>query len=215
MEKSFKFTTIKNWLNEQQSTEPFYGCVMMDPKKIEGWEEIHLAGIDEKDTYTKPNDDSYGLEYEPHITLVYGIIEDEVDPSVIVDMMEQKLDPISVKISEIDVFENEEYDVVKYNVPVTKELLKYRNMFLESFSNTQKFNDYKPHITIAYCKPRTGNKYKKILNEPFKINFVKGVYSYHKQDGSEDLIRRVVNLETKEEEKLNNDIIKSKKVKIK
>lgn len=205
-----KFLSIDNWLLEQKKEEPVYGCVMMEPSKIKGWEENHLSGIDEEDVYVKPMDDSYGLEEQPHITVLYGIHEDEVDPSVVVDMMEQKMDPIKVQIKEIDVFENKEYDVVKYNVPVTKELQAYRDMFMESFANTQKFPEFHPHMTIAYVKPGKGKKYKKILNEPFDVRFVKAVYSYHKDGQQDELIRRVTNLEKKEEKRNDDSIVKSK-----
>ena len=64
-------------------------------------------------------------------------------------------------------------------------------------------------MTIAYVKPGLGKKYKKILNEPFEVTFTKGIYSYHNQDPKEhNLIRKVVNLETKKEktnESLNEE----------
>jgi len=212
--KCFKFVSMYKWLNEQKMEEELYGCIMMEPNKINGWKKNHLDGIEEKDIY-KPLDDSYGLEEIPHITVLYGINEDEVDPSVIVDMIEQKMKPITVEISEIDVFENEEYDVVKYNVPVTEELKKYREMFLNSFENTQTFHGYKPHITIAYVKPGTGKKYKKILDQPLKIKLTKGVYSYHKiEKGNEDeLIRKIVNLEPEEKQFTDSGLLKSKRIK--
>lgn len=200
-----KFLSIFEWINEEPQQ---YGCIMLEAD-ISDWEAIHLSGIDENDIYVKPNCDEYGLEYTPHVTLLYGIHEDEIDPSVILDMMEQKLNPIEVEIKEIDVFENEEYDVVKYNVPLTKELQYYRNLFLESFENTQTFKDYKPHMTLCYCIKGTGPKYKKTLNKPFKVKFNKAIYSYHKKDGSDKLVRRVINIEP-EINSISNDIVKSK-----
>lgn len=213
-----KFLSVQQWLNEKKKEEePLYGCVMMEPRKIEGWEELHLAGIDEDDIYDTINGE-YGKETQPHITILYGIHEDEVDPSVIVDMMEQKMKPVKVEISEIDIFENEKYDVVKYNVPVTKQLLKYRDMFLTSFENTQTFKDYHPHMTIAYVKPGTGKKYKKKLNNPFEVEFIRGVYSYHKivkGDEEPELIRRVVNVEPEPQENTDSGVINSKPFKTK
>lgn len=206
-----KFISIKQWLFESKQKEQTFGCIMAEPSKIKDWEQIHLAGINENDLYEEVNDDSYGLEEQPHITVLYGIHENEVDPSVIVDMMEQKMEPFEAEISEIDIFENDKYDVVKYNVPITEQLQQYRDMFMDSFENTQKFKDYHPHITIAYVKSGQGKKYKKKLDEPFKIRFSKGVYSYHKHDYEEgdDLVRRVVNLEP-EEQKMKDGIVKSK-----
>jgi hypothetical protein len=210
--KIFKFTSIYQWINEQKSMKQTYGCVMMEPSKIKAWEELHLVGIDEKDLYEKINDDSYGVEHDPHITILYGIVEDSIDPSVIVDMMEQKMKPITVEINEIGVLENEEFDVVKYNVPVTAELKGYRDMFMKSFENKQTFDGYNPHVTIAYVKPGLGKKYKKMLDKPFKIKFNKGVYSYHKKENEPDLVRRVVNLEPKKES-ISSGVVKSKPLK--
>ena len=210
-----KFISIKEWLNEQKEEEPTYGCVMLEPEKIKDWEENHLSGINEDDIYEDPKDDSFGLEEEPHITVLYGIHEDEIDPSVVVDMMEQKMKPITLQVSEIDIFENEDYDVVKYNIPVTKKLQEYRDMFMKAFENTQTFPNYKPHMTIAYVKKGAGKKYKKKLDEPFEIRFNKGVYSYHREEPEEDkddLIRRVVNLEP-EKEKMSDEVVKSKPLK--
>jgi len=193
-----EFITFKKWLNEQKEQkkkEPEYGCVMMDAK-IDDWEENHLNGIDEKDIHVKPYDDSYGLEDNPHITILYGIHEDEIDPEVINSVIENNLYPIEVQIDEIDIFKNDDYDVVKYNVPVIKDLKKFRKIF-KKFPNTQKFPDYNPHITIAYVKSGKGEKYKRKLTEPFIVRFNKGVYSWHDEE-DESLKRKEINLEDEE-----------------
>jgi len=204
---SFSFLTINEWILEnekkpakqsKQVEEPTYGCVMLEPAKIKGWVENHLGGIDEEDIFEKPNDDSYGLEEQPHITVLYGIHEDEVDPSVVVDMMKQKLVPIKVTISEIGIFENDEFDVVKYEVPVTEELQAAREMFMEAFENTQTYPDYHPHMTLGYVKKGAGKKYKKVLDEPFEVEFVKGVYSYHNDEG--ERLRKIAKLENPNDE---------------
>ena len=163
--------------------------------KIPDWEEYHIAGIDENDVYIKPMDDSYGLETQPHVTVVYGIHEDEIDEETIANVIRENLRPLTVKINEVDVFEGKDYDVVKYNVPITPELKKYRELFLK-FPNTQSYPEYKPHMTIAYVKPGTGKKYKRKLREPFSVTFVKGVYSWHDNPSDpDDLKRKVINLE--------------------
>ena len=186
-----KFESIKEWAINKE--KPLYGYVVMEPDKIEGWKENHLDGIMEEDLY-EPENESYGLEKYPHVTLLYGIVEEEIDPTVIADMIEQKMEPLTVKISDVDVFENGKFDVVKYNVPVTKELLQYRNMLKDSFKNVQTYSEYKPHITIAYVKPGEGAKYKKKLDNPFKIKLTKGVYTYHKNDGTREEVRKIIDL---------------------
>jgi 2'-5' RNA ligase len=200
-----KFVSLDQWLNEEalraevsnsgkNDEDAKYGCVMMDAN-IPDWEDYHLAGIDEEDIHTKPYDDSYGLETQPHITIVYGIHEDEIDEETISNVIEENLEPLTVLIEEVDIFEGEEYDVVKYNVPVSEQLQKYRDLFLK-FPNTQKFPKYNPHMTIAYVKPGKGKKYKRKLREPFEVTFTRGVYSWHDDpENPEETRRKVKNLE--------------------
>ena len=73
--------------------------------------------------------------------------------------------------------------------------------------NTQDFDEYKPHMTIAYVKSGLGKKYKTTLREPFKVVFSKGVYSWHpnkdkkKTDDPDKVSRKVVNLKKDEKKK--------------
>lgn len=204
-----KFQSLNSWLKEEavKGKKPIdnqqrdhYGCLMMDTD-IDNWEEYHTAGIDKDDVYIKPHDKSYGLETQPHITIVYGFHEDEIDEETISSVVKQNMKPITVSIDEVDIFENDEYDVVKYNVPVTDELQQYRDLFLK-FPNTQTFPEYKPHMTIAYVKPGMGKKYKRKLREPFNVTFTKGVYSFHNNpEDPEDFERRVIDLESEYDEK--------------
>ncbi len=180
-----EITTFRNWLNEKkiEEKEQTFGCVMMD-SNIDKWKEDHTDGIDPKDVYIKPYDESYGIETIPHVTILYGIHEDEIAPEVIMDVVKKDMEAVTVTIKEISIFSNDEYDVVKYDVPVTNQLKKYRSLFEDNFPNTQTFPEFHPHITLAYVKPGEGKKYTKKLEEPFEITFNKGVYSFH-EDGEQ------------------------------
>jgi 2'-5' RNA ligase len=201
-----KFISFINWLAEggphkSSEDEPKYGCIMMDAD-IKNWSQFHTSGIEEKDVYLKPYDDSYGLEENPHVTILYGIHEEEVDPQRMADMLEHYMKPVTVIIKEVDVFPGKEYDVVKYNVPLTGQLQGYRDIFIQ-IPNTQTFPEFQPHMTIAYVKPGTGEKYKRELRDPFQVTFTKGVYSWHpdKEKDPDKTSRKVVNLVKKEEPK--------------
>jgi 2'-5' RNA ligase len=177
--KNMSFTSYINWLNEAQGRHLEFACAMLKAE-IPRWQEKHLSMIQEKDVYDN-EEHEYGLEKDPHITLLYGIHEDEID---INDAYKQfnKIHPIKLIVNNIGVFENEDYDVVKYDIQVTEELLKYRKYFLQ-FPHTNKFPNYEPHITISYVKPGTGKKYVKNINQ-FKVTFKTGIYSsphYKKQ----------------------------------
>lgn len=205
-----KFSSFNNWLSEQdedtkikkEEEEPKYGCIMMDAD-IKNWSEYHTSGIDKDDVYLKPYDDSYGLEENPHVTILFGVHEEEVDPQRMADMIEYYMKPVTVTIKEIDIFPGAEYDVVKYNLPLTGKLQGYRDIFLQ-IPNTQDFPKFEPHMTIAYVNPGAGKKYKTELREPFQVTFTKGVYSWHpnkdkpKAKDQEKTSRKVVNLIKKE-----------------
>jgi 2'-5' RNA ligase len=204
-----KFSSFNNWLSEQnedtkikkEEEDPKYGCIMMDAD-IKNWKEYHIAGIDEDDVYLKPYDDSYGLEENPHVTILYGVHEEEVDPQKMADMIEYYMKPVTVTIKEIDIFPGKEYDVVKYNIPLTGKLQGYRDIFLQ-IPNTQDFPKFEPHMTICYVKSGSGKKYKATLRESFQVTFTKGVYSWHSnlEKDPDKTSRKVVNLVKKEPEK--------------
>jgi len=198
-----KFQSLNNWLKEEavrgtkmvdNQPRDHYGCLMMNTN-IDNWKEYHTAGIEKEDVYIKPHDKSYGLEQEPHVTVLFGFHEDEIDEETMGSVMKQNLKPITLRVDEVDVFEGDDYDVVKYNLPVTKELQEYRDLF-SKFPNTQTHPDYKPHMTIAYVKPGAGKKYKRKLRDPFDVTFTKGTYSYHEDpNDSENFSTREINLE--------------------
>ena len=152
------FTSFKNWLNETKKTDKTeYGCVMLFAT-IPDWED-RLKIINKED-----------------------IFDDETKPEKIKKFIET-FNSIDVSINEISCFENENYDVVKYDVPVTKELKQYHDAILANYPNTQTFPDYHPHMTISYVIPGAGKKYSKKI-KPFNVKFDTAVYSYNKKGES-------------------------------
>jgi len=181
-----KFITLKQWIsmNEQKKEkEKTYGCVMLEAQ-VNDWDTIHLAGIEQKDLYNDENDE-YGLEEIPHMTLIYGIHEDEIDAPIIRETIKANIESFTVEINKIGYFETDEYDVVKYDIEPTKQMLKYRDIFLKSFENTQTYKSFHPHMTIAYVKKGEAKKYAKKLDESFEVTFTRGVYSYHTEVNGE------------------------------
>jgi 2'-5' RNA ligase len=158
-----------------------YDCIMLssDIDKKE-WNKF-LELIDEKDLYLGEtqkdiDEDEYGLEKEAHITIIYGIHPKENDKKEILDWLET-LKPVTLEMSKIGIFENEKYDVVKIEVEPTKQLLKYRKYTIDNFPNTQTFDGYNPHMTLAYVKSGKGKKYIQILKEKLKLEFNEAIYS--------------------------------------
>lgn len=182
--------SFKQFLNEAKNHVFSYGCVMAElsyPK----WEEDILSLIDKEDVYNGEDDDSdrFGLEDEPHVTLLYGIHADEVDADDVKKFIEDyKFESTDVELTKIDIFEREEndYDVVKFNLNKLKLFKDINKKLCDKFPFTTDFPRYNPHSTIAYVKKGTGKKYKQELDEPFILKFKEVKYSYPSDDGKEN-----------------------------
>lgn len=144
----------KQFINESRKHE--FGCVMIDVP-VKNWDEI-IEFIDKDDLYIKEDDDTYGAQDRPHLTLLYGLHKnvsiDQVKPIF------KNIDKINIEIDKVDIFENDDFDVVKFNIKPIKLL---QDIFdkLSELPNSNNFPDYKPHITIAYVKKGKGKKYLK------------------------------------------------------
>jgi 2'-5' RNA ligase len=160
-------------LESKNSDKKEYGCVMLFTE-IKDWDK-HLSLIEKEDIYDDENHE-HGLEHESHVTLLYGIHLDETKPENIKKFI-QTFKPIEVTIDTISIFEKDDYEVVKYDVPPIDEIKKYHDAILANFPNTQTFPEYHPHMTISYVLTGTGKKYKKKV-KPFKVIFDTAVYSY-------------------------------------
>ncbi len=143
--KSYKLFEEKNYE---------FGCVMIDVP-VKNWNEI-TQFIDNDDIYTVSGNNTYGVQDKPHLTLLYGTHK-EVESKQVESLLKD-IKPFSIDIDGVDIFENEDYDVVKFNIKKSDIL---QSMFdkLSSLPNSNSFKDYKPHITIAYVKKGTGKKY--------------------------------------------------------
>jgi len=165
------------FIKEEADHKHEYGCVMLG-LDCPNWKEI-TGMIHPDDVYHHPTDDSYGIEENPHLTLLYGIHSD-VDDKQVEDVINKfKGQNLSLDILGIDSFTNKDFDVVKFKVNPTSEL-KALNQELSKLPNSNQYPDYKPHITISYVKPGTAQKY---LNPNKKFDFkIKGV-EYSKASG--------------------------------
>ena len=177
-----------NLLLEDRKHE--FGCAMLyfDFPKME---EIHSL-IDENDLYIDDEDSSFGLETEPHCTLLFGLHE-EVDTQDIADILNQ-YSFTTLKIDNPSFFEVDDiYDVLKFEVFDYD--LKDINKELRNYPHTNDYPNYQPHCTIAYLKPGLGQKYVDLLNRnklnQFKLPPSYAVYS--KTNGEQDKIN--INIE--------------------
>jgi hypothetical protein len=181
------YKRIKESLNENSGSTYSYGCAMVyfDMPEIS---DLH-AKIEVPDIYTEDGDKSYGLEDEPHITLLYGIHSDEVKDDDVLSILEQFKDKLKfIKLTKVTKFDNPKYEVLKFDVDAN--ILHDINAKLcEELPFTSDYPDYHPHLTIAYVKPKMAQKYiEKFEGMKFELAPTKFVYS--KPDG-EKIIRPI------------------------
>lgn len=166
--------TYKEFLTEKEKVYQ-YGCSML----YFDFPEISVIhdGIDPSDIYEK---EGFGLELEPHCTLLYGIHTDEVDDDEVISLSKfDSKDPIILK--NISIFENGDYEVLKFDAFHPD--LKSINKKLRDLPYTNEHENYHPHSTIAYLKTGKSGKYIKAYEgRSFKVYPKHIVYS--KPDGS-------------------------------
>lgn len=130
-----------------------YGCVMLylDFPEVN---KIHDM-INPNDIYEDPADDSFGLETEPHVTILFGL-HSEVSTEDIENSL-KKFTFGSCRLTNASTFDGPPYDVLKYDID--GDGLYEANIELQKFPYTSDFPEYHPHLTIAYLKTGKGKRY--------------------------------------------------------
>ena len=150
-----------------------FGCLMLY-FDIPNWNNV-TGVIAEEDVYTEP---TYGLEHEPHITLLFGLHDNEVNVDDLKKAVRKFANkPITVQAIGLSTFQNENspYDVVKFDIE--SDVLHKINKELKNYPHTSTFPDYHPHMTVAYVKKGMGPKYEKIFSKPLNLKGARVVYS--------------------------------------
>lgn len=147
-----KFTSFQEYINETVGYT--YGCVMAFVNHFDEFLSAQRL-IQDDDLHEG------GLEKEPHVTLLYGLHSKEINRNDIFEGI-KKIGLEHLRIKGFNIFEGENFDVLYFEVEVSEKLLKAHD-FLKTFPHTNKFKDYKPHMTIAYLKPGLGRDYMKML----------------------------------------------------
>lgn len=161
------------FLSEDKSgTNYEYGCLMLYVN-LPNWDKF-TSQIDKDDLY-EPTSERYGIETEPHATILYGIHKDVDDEEVVALFSDLNSSDFDLNVEGLDCFFNPEYDVLKMNLDSNK--LRQLNKLATRLPHTTTFPDYKPHITVAYLKNGKGKNYME-PNFKMKIDTIdKIVYS--------------------------------------
>jgi len=180
---------LADYLNENSTSTYDYGCAMLHFTFPE-MEQIQEL-IKPMDVYRRAGDKSYGLEDEPHTTLLYGLHDDEITLDE-VEAIFDKYTFYTVKVHNPSLFETDEYDVLKFEVEGDN--LHEINSDFKEYPFTSNYPDYNPHLTIGYIRRGRGQKYVDLLNEKGMNEYwlapQYGVYS--QPDGTKNKIEIVV-----------------------
>lgn len=128
-----------------------YGCLMLNCD-IKGFTNI-IKEIDIEDVVKWEN--------EPHITILYGLHADQDRKKILSVIKEREV--VAYDILGIDFFDTKEYDVLKFKID-SFHLERINDKLKKLVAYTNEYPKYDPHITIAYLKKGTGEKYVKKFN---------------------------------------------------
>ena len=165
-------------LSENRHVEK--GCLMAYVDPTYGLQVLKVGrrAIPSSILYTDPEDPTYGYDNEPHVTLKYGF-EPDLDRNTIAEIL-KGTKPFNVVLTSLNQFQNEKYDVVKFEVQKCPILTELRRR-CDGYPNTDSYPDYAPHMTLAYVKKGTFPHIRENLNialpiTRFKYSGPKGKY---------------------------------------
>lgn len=148
------------------------GCIMLDlePMKVMEYIEGH-----EDDLYENPKWDqgSVPAETVPHVTLLYGLLENGNKWKKKVDMVLKDWSVKSVTVEEVGYFDTPDSYAIVAHLEKTPELVDgHERLTLLPHINT--FSEYKPHMTLAYVKKEADPEtWVKALNKVYKGKKIK------------------------------------------
>jgi 2'-5' RNA ligase len=157
-----------------------YNCVMIGVKlDTEEWKNIQDM-ISDDDLYMGEDNENYGREWNPHVTILYGIHPDVKDDDV--EKLIKKIKKVNIKFGKVSFFTDKMFDVLKFDIE-SLDLHKLNTMF-KKLPYTSEYPNYHPHMTICYLKAGLAKKYLKKLSDTELTEGVLDEVIYSKSDGT-------------------------------
>lgn len=140
----------------------------------------------EDELYIKEDGDN-GIELDTHVTLAPCL-----DNNTNLEELKQYLLPLSkytILLNNISTFDNELYDVLKCDVQC--DFLHNTNHILKSiYPMHTEYEEYHPHLTIAYLNKGVCDKFKKDILTPLVVLKPKQFhYSFYDENGNQQRIK--------------------------
>jgi len=134
-----------------------YSCVMLrvDPDSEVGQKILNFIQTIPDDIIYKPDDEKYGKETEPHVTILYGLHSS--DPGELISPL-RTLNPIRFNLMKTSFFDNEDSPYKVLKVDVDSPQLHDANEKIKSLDYTNDYPTYHPHLTLAYIKRDKGGE---------------------------------------------------------
>lgn len=176
---------VKKYEKFLESFKYEYGCIMMQ-FDVPNWKEL-LSSVSVEDLYTEGG---YGLETEPHVTLLFGIY-DSVSTEDVRKALEYSYQPY-VTFKQLSVFNTpmSNFDVLKLEAD-SEYLHNINNRLQELLPHMSTHPVYNPHMTVAYLKSGRGISYIRELDAPIIIKPTKIVYSEPTRNSKKSIIDMV------------------------
>lgn len=134
-----------------------YSCVLVNMPEDVGQQIIDWGNqnISEEDIYDPEGEEKFGREDKPHVTVLYGLHAN--DPKQVSDLLSDK-GPIKIKLGKTGKFSHDDKEVVFVEIE-SEDLHKLNKLLCDNVEFTNEHPEYKPHMTIAYVKKGTADKY--------------------------------------------------------
>lgn len=162
-----------------------YGFLMIRYETPEFIKDIHNK-IPKEDLYIPNNKDekfSYGIEEDTHVTMA-ACLDNDIDLEKLKSLL-KPLEEYTILLTNISKFSNDKYDVLKSDV-ASIVLFQTNTEITKNFESHSEYKEYHPHMTIAYVKCGTGDKF---LKEPLdNLVYLKPKefhFSYYDKNGKE------------------------------
>lgn len=134
-----------------------WAFIMVDYPTVDFIEDLKKR-IDKDDLYlgTEEDGDRYGIEEEPHVTLV-PCLDNDIDLDELKKLL-MPLDEYTCMLTDVSVFQCEDYDVLKCDIGSVA-LYQSNEEIRKVYQSHSEHQDYHPHLTVAYLKRGCGEKY--------------------------------------------------------